>query len=276
MSWSSVLLIGAFAAAGLAQTSAERPKFEVVSIRPTDPNGPEGIRMRQISGGVLNVEGYGLPILVELAFGVKPYQITGAPGWVKSARYDINAKATAPVSAKEMWPMMLPVLEERFQLQVHREKKEMPVYKLSVAKSGKLADPQANCFDPSGPLPPLVRPQPGQRPLPLCDSILPPISDAASATLRGTKIRMATLVSALTDLLGRPVVDGTGFTGTFDLELKFDRDESAGLPQRSANTVPTAPNIFTALQEQLGLKLDSGRDAVEVIVIDRIERPSEN
>lgn len=105
-------ILFAFAtAAGLSQSltqvPVERPKFEVVSIRPTAPEAPEGIKMRQVSGEVLNVEGYSLSMLLELTFGVKRYQIIGAPEWVKSARYNIHAKATAPVSAKEMWPMLL-------------------------------------------------------------------------------------------------------------------------------------------------------------------------
>ena len=87
---------------------------------------------------------------------------------------------------------------------------------------------------------------------------------------------MATLASALTDLMGRPVVDQTGFSGTFDIELKFDRDDAVSLPPRPATTAPTAPTITTALLEQLGLRLQSARDAVEVIVIDHIEQPSEN
>lgn len=165
-----------------------------------------------------------------------------------------------------------PVLEDRFQLKAHREKQQMPVYRLSVTNSGKLAEPEANCVDPSGPLPPPVRVPRGQRPLLTCDSVF-----FTGETLWGTKIRMATLASALTDLLGRHVVDSSGFTGTFDMDLKFDRDESVtGLPPRSTTTPSVAPNIFTAVREQLGLRLDSGRDAVEVIVIDRMEQPSEN
>lgn len=258
-----------------AQAPANSLKFEVAAVRPTDPKAPEGITMRQISQGVLNIEGYPLRELLQLAFNVKPYQIVDAPKWVESARYDINAKATEPVSAKELWPLLVPVFEDRFQLKVHRENRQMPVYRLSVATSGKLAEPQANCFDPSGPLPPPVRVPRGQRPFLPCDSSLT-VNELASTTLWGTKIRIATLASSLTNLLGRHVVDGTGLTGAFDIELKFDRDESVGLPVRSSTTVPDAPNIFTAIREQLGLKLDSTRDAVEVIVIDRIERPSEN
>jgi uncharacterized protein (TIGR03435 family) len=99
-----------------------------------------------------------------------------------------------------------------------------------------------------------------------------------AAKLWGTKIRMPTLISALQDLLGRPVLDKTGFMGTFDLALTFARDDSVvSLPPSAEQTDPSGvPSIFTTLQEQLGLKLASAKDPVEVIVIDRIERPSDN
>ena len=194
---------------------------------------------------------------------------------MKSARYDINAKAAVPLAGKDLWALMVPVLEERFQLRVHRELKEMAVFRLTVAKAGKLPPGEAVCFDPSGPAPPLVRQAPGQRPMLPCNTALPQ-PKPEGATLWGTKTQVATLAAALTDLLGRPVVDRTGLTGTFDVELSFDRDSAVTLPQRPVTTPPSLPTIATALQEQLGLRLESARDPVEVIVIDRIERPSEN
>lgn len=269
----SVAVLAAFIPFLAGVASAQTPRFEVAAIRPTDPDAPAGFRTRQASNGMLNIEGYSLPVLLQLAFGVKAYQITGAPPWVASARYDINAKASDP-AAKDLWPLLIPVLEERFQLKVHREPKEMSVYRLTVVRPGKLPETQSDCFDPNGPLPPPRRTAAGQRPLLPCGSAMPMFG--FTSRLWGTKVQMTTVASALTDLVQKPVVDRTGIMGVFDLDLQFDRDEILPVPPRPANVPATAPNIFTALQEQLGLKLESARDDVEVIVIDRIEPPSEN
>jgi len=234
--------------------------------------------MRQLGRGVVDLQRYPLTLIIQSALHAKPFEITGLPSWVASARYDIHAKTAEPATALEMWPMLLPVLEERFKMQMHREEREKPVYELSVSKSGKLLTvPDANCWDPRGPMPAPVRVALGQRPFLACDSTLVQNTRPA-AKLWGTKIRMPTLISALQDLLGRPVLDKTGFMGTFDLALTFARDDSVvSLPPSAEQTDPSGvPSIFTTLQEQLGLKLASAKDPVEVIVIDRIERPSDN
>jgi uncharacterized protein (TIGR03435 family) len=155
----------------------------------------------------------------------------------------------------------------------------MQVFELSILGAGKLPSPQRqNCFDPSGQPPLPVRVASGQRlPLPCGNAILRPLP--GGNYLYGARVVMATLVSQLTDLLGRPVVDKTGFQQTFDFELKFAADESTpALPPRPLNAANPSdlPNVFTALQDQLGLKAKSAKDPVEVIVIDRIEKPAEN
>jgi bla regulator protein blaR1 len=259
---------------------AATPKFDVVSIRPGAPGAPEGsIMIRQLGNGVLDVT-YPLALFIQLAFQAKPFEIEGAPAWVASARYDIHARATEPATARQMWPMLLPVLEDRFKLKVHREKKEMAVYELSLSKSGKLPAPKEGvCFvpDPVAPPPPPVRVAPGGHlPLP-CDSTLQ-LPLGRGRYLYGEKVRMATLASSLTDLLGRPVVDKTGIIDVFDFDVRFTPDDSTpGLAQLPPSADPPGlPNIFTALQDQLGLRVKSAKDLVEVIVIDRIERPTEN
>jgi uncharacterized protein (TIGR03435 family) len=257
-----------------------QPEFEVVSIRPSAPGAPEGsIMIRQLSHGVMDVS-YPLPLFIRLAFHAKWFEITGAPAWIASARYDISAKSAEPATPAQMWPMLLPVLEDRFKLKVHREKKEMAVYELSVSKSGKLPAPKEEvCFvpDPVAPPPPPVRVRlGGHLPLP-CDSTLEfPLN--GGRYLYGEKVHMATLASGLADMLGRPVVDKTGIEEIFNFDLRFTPDESTpGFPQLpSSADPPELPNIFTALQDQLGLKVKSAKDPVEVIVIDHIEKPSEN
>jgi uncharacterized protein (TIGR03435 family) len=277
---SLLIAVSAILAAAQTPPPAAPSGFEVVSIRPSAPGAPEGsIMVRQLGHGVLDVS-YPLTLFIQLAFHAKPFEISGAPAWVASARYDISAKTGEPATPAQIWLMLLPVLEDRFKLKVHREKKEMAVYELSVSRSGKLPAPKEGvCFvpDPAAPPPPPVRVAPGGHiPLP-CDSTLQrPLG--RGRYLYGEKVHMATLASSLTDLLGRPVVDKTGIMDVFDFDVRFTPDDSTpGLAQLPPSAdPPELPNIFTALQDQLGLKVKSAKDPVEVIVIDRIERPTDN
>jgi uncharacterized protein (TIGR03435 family) len=258
-----------------AQQPATHNQFEVVSIRPSTLSDPHSFRINSSSPGTLNIE-YPLGLLLRGVLNVKPFQIVGLPAWVDSANYAFVGKTTQPATLREMWPLLLPVLEERFHLQFHREKKEMQVYELSVSKPGKLSPPQSkNCYDPSGPLPPPVRAPFGQRiPVPCGEAIMTPLP--GGTYLYGSGVSTVTLASHLTDLLGRPVVDKTGFAETFDFDLKFE--SAPALPARPPNAANPSdlPDVFAALQDQLGLKARSARDPVEVIVIDRIEKPTEN
>jgi uncharacterized protein (TIGR03435 family) len=259
-----------------AQQPAIRNQFEVVSVRPSTLSDPHSLRINsRFPGTTLNIE-YPLSLVLQTVLNVKPFQIVGLPTWVDSANYAFVGKTTQPATLREMWPLFLPVLQERFQLQFHREKKEMQAYDLSVSKAGKLPSPQPqNCFDPSGPLPPPVRVPVGQRlPVPCGEAIMAPLPGGNH--LYGAGVSTATLASHLTDLLGRPVVDKTGFAETFDFDLKFE--SAPALPVRPPNAANPSdlPDVFTALQDQLGLRVKSARDPVEVIVIDRIEKPTEN
>src|SRR5580704_3366153 len=134
------LAISLSAALAVSQTPSPiaRPGFDVVSIRSAAPDAENSFVMRQLGRGVMDLERYPLTLAIQAALHAKPFEITGLPSWVASARYDIRAKTAEPATAEEMWPMLLPVLEERFKMQVHREKQEKPVYELSVSKSGKL------------------------------------------------------------------------------------------------------------------------------------------
>jgi uncharacterized protein (TIGR03435 family) len=178
--------------------------------------------------------------------------------------------------------MMQKLLEERFKLKVHIETKELPVYALTAAKSG-LGLPQpkeGSCITPdlNSPMPPL----PGQTP---CGRPMVVISPSG-ARMTGGKISMPALTDILSNMLGRAVIDRTGSTGTFDIQLEFTPDQAlAGIPllagpadaYRPAPSADTAgPSIFSALQEQLGLKLESAKGPVDVLVIDHVERPTAN
>ena len=268
------VLDGPAVSAQAADTRPRLPPFEVVSIRPTGPDLPKGLRQRRISAGVIDIEGYAIPLLLQSAFGVRGYQLLNIPEWATTARFNVTAKAATPVGTRDLWAMMVPVLEERFQLRTHREMRELPVYKLTVEKAGRLPEPKATCFDPNEPLPPAVRTEHGQRPLLACGapfSLLGP----RVATIWGTKIRMAALAAQLTDLLRRHVLDQTGISEAFDVELRFALSSVVGIPL-VPDADPDAADVFTAVREQLGLRLESGTAPVEMLVVDRIERPSEN
>jgi bla regulator protein BlaR1 len=267
---------------------ANTPKFEVASIRACqDPsNGPAPHsspgRLATDCHELLNLIGNAYNAFADghLNFNAEPAPINGGPPWLQSASYDINAKAEGNPSVEMMLgPMMQRLLEDRFQLKIHRQTSEGPVYFLTVARGGPKLHPftEGSCTPFSNPPPPL---QPGTK---YCGSTISGITsslEALGATLDEFSKTLRTLVD-------RPVIDKTGITGRFDLRVKFSREgtDLAAIPagERSprAGTVrpvrdPDPSEIFTAIQEQLGLKLESGRGPVDTLVIDHIERPTEN
>jgi uncharacterized protein (TIGR03435 family) len=173
------------------------------------------------------------------------------------------------------------LLADRFALKVHRETKELPIYELTAAKSGLKLPPfkEGSCVEVAEGAPLALRP-PGSNPVIPCGRPL----IGFSGTLNAAKITMADLTQGLATIMGRPVVDRTGFTGPFDVHLSFLPEAAAGLvppPGMAAPSIlptfdPDRPSIFAALQEQLGLRLASTKGPVEVLVIDHVERPSEN
>jgi uncharacterized protein (TIGR03435 family) len=221
--------------------------------------------------------------LIQLAYGsfangAKPdprrLQIIGAPKWVEADQYDVVAKADAEVGLVQMaGPMMQAFLEDRCRLKIHRETRELPVYALTVAKGGSKLQPvkEGSCTPvdlnhlPSGP------PAPGQTP------------NCGRATSRriGGEMALEAYGMSVTDFaaqilsgaLDRPVFDKTGLSGLFDFHLQYAPD-NPGAPVTAAD--PTGLSIFTAVQEQLGLKLSPETGPVEVLVVDHVEKPSDN
>jgi uncharacterized protein (TIGR03435 family) len=238
---------------------------------------------RQMSGGTLILEKAPLPELLQYAFDAKPWAIVSMPKWAASACYNIAAKSDTPANGGALWPMLVPLFEERFGMKWHREKREGPVYDLILEKSGKLPAPrEGNCIGSDLSKAPTQLAH-GGRMLTACGGILAPMSPPAGMGLYGGKVRMATLAANLTRKLGRPVIDKTGFTGLFDLDLHFAFDDSlAGTGGRfaadptdlNASDPSGEPSIFAALRQQLGLKLVPAKGPVEVIVIDHLEKPS--
>jgi uncharacterized protein (TIGR03435 family) len=204
----------------------------------------------------------------------------GGPAWIDSEGYNIEAKPEANTDQKRAWLMLQTLLADRFRLTLHRETRELPVYDLTARNSGiKLPAPkEANC----------VSFQPGMTPRSIPGSVdcgyAPLLLSPTGLRMNGRKLHMADLIRELALTLGRPVMDKTGFTGEFDLNLNYTDDALTKSPVSAApddpagNRVPAEPNlsiVFAAMQ-QLGLKLEPAKGPVEVLVVDHAERPTAN
>jgi bla regulator protein blaR1 len=275
------------APAGRAQTpdtsNTPLPHFEVASIKPAAPD-QRGQFIRPGANGGLNITNMPLKEMMIIAWRVQPFQISGGPSWIESQRYDISTKPDHKPKPDELWLMLQSLLADRFQLKIHHETKELPIYALVVAnKDGKLGPQLAeskpgSCeqFDASKPPPP---PPPGKPPVLGCGGMWMGIG-----SINGTSVGLAMLTPVLSRNLGRTVVDKTGLKGEFDLKVQWTPDQALqsppGPPPPGVPPLPpvdpNGPSIFTAFQEQLGLKLESQKGPVDVIVIDHVEKPSEN
>jgi uncharacterized protein (TIGR03435 family) len=256
-----------------------RPEFEVASIKPAAPDARG--RFIRTTPGRVNVTNMTLKDLMVLAWRIQPFQISGGPAWLDTARYDISAKPENAPNQGELPLMIQNLLADRFQLKLHTEIRELPVYALVIAKKDGALGPslteakEDSCTptDPSKPVPP---PGPGKLPALGCGGLI-----MQPRLMRGVSVQLASLTMMLSRLLGRTVVDKTGLTGKFDISMEWTPDETqlmllpSDAPQPPPSDVP-GPSIFAALQEQLGLKLESQRGPVEVLMIDRAEKPSEN
>jgi uncharacterized protein (TIGR03435 family) len=275
-----------------AQSPAARPQFEVASIKPGGSGSP--VRFNPLPGGLLRVEGMTLQRLMENAYGIESFQIRGAPAWMSSDKWDIAAKAEGNRSTKELMSMLQALLEARFHLTLHRETKEFSAYALAVGKGSlKLSNAKdAACDAPDAALP--LSPDQAKtagHPAPsLCGRIAEVLEiwgERRIGRLRGKNVNTAELARVIEVMLGRPVVEKTGFKGTFDIDLEYapepnsipdeiEKHSGASEPGGSAPTLDAdGASIFGALQ-QLGLKLESAKGPVEVLVIDHVEKPDQN
>jgi uncharacterized protein (TIGR03435 family) len=253
-------------AAGMfAQEPAPRSTFdafEVATIKPTGP-GPRGRFIRMETAHQLVARNHTVKTLVQAAYNLNPRAISGGPEWIDSDHYDILAKApgAARPNLEEQMSMLRSLLADRFQLKFHREPKELPVYALTVARNGpNLKEAVPADAPPQGP-PPLI-------------FVLSP----QGASLPGRSATMGELASVMQRAaLDRPVVDKTGLAGRYDFNLEWMPNESQfGGQGPRENPESTRPDLFAAIQQQLGLKLEATKGLVEVVVIDHVERPSEN
>jgi uncharacterized protein (TIGR03435 family) len=268
---------------GAIAQSETAPQFEVASIKPAAPD-QRGMYIRNAPGGRLNINNMPLKEMIVLAWRIQPFQISGGPAWIESARYDISAKPDHAPKQDEVPLMLQALLADRFQLKTHHETKELSIYALVLAnKDGKLGprlteSKEGSCttFDPTKPPPP---PEPGKPPVLGCGGMF-----MGPDRLGASGVEVERLTPVLSRILGRTVIDKTGLTGKFDIQTQWTPDQNqlqsmAGGAQPDAQVPqfdPNGPSIFTALQEQLGLKLESQKGPVDILVIDHVEKPSEN
>jgi uncharacterized protein (TIGR03435 family) len=263
-------------------------EYEAVTIKPSKGPGPDAkIGMWSAPDGF--TAWFVTPqqmVSTAYGYGVQRFRVSGGPAWLPSERFDIEAKmdaTTADALAKlnpgervlAQQKMLQALLADRFKLAVHRETRELLVYTLAVAKSGaklqkaKSGDTYANGIKyPDGTL-------------------------AGAGALDGgvfdgwitaQGVTIANLAGELTEMLGHPVTDKTGMTGAYDFKLRFTPDDRLQVPggaepnerPRSSLSNADEPSLFVAVQEQLGLKLESGKGPVEIVVVDHIERPTGN
>jgi len=253
------------------------PAFDVVSVKQDKSEGSMiRVMMKPDGYAATNVS---LKMLIEEAYGIRQDLISGAPGWVDSIRFDIDAKVAGgnvndlkKLKPEQRMSMLKPMLADRFQVKVHTETKTLPVYELVVAKGGSK----------------LKEAMPGYT---YTNGIKGPDGVAHGGMMRmsrgevtGQALAVESLVNMLSRQLQRTVIDKTGLTGKYDFTLQWTEESSDPMfkggdgSQQKAEPAPdaTGPSIFTALQEQLGLKLQSAKGPVETLVIDHVEMPSEN
>jgi len=225
-----------------AQTGPQKPSFEVASVKHVKdiPRGDTWAKSTGMSRtpGMVRFEGATLLDLMAAAYGVKSYQISG-PAWLGSERYDVAAKVSPEISNKLVASMLQTLIEDRFKLALRRETRDVAGYALVAPKGG------------------------------------PRLSKAAEVKTRGTQIgagklsvpscTMSLLASLLTLIVGHPVADSTGLQGSFDVTMTWAPDEVAA-------DAAAGPSIFTAIHEQLGLKLEAQKVPVEVLVIESAEK----
>jgi len=234
-----------------SQIPAQKPAFEVVSIKPS--TGGTTIIGNQRGGRFVAMNVSTIMLFLMAFRPMQANQIVGGPDWLRTDRFDIQAKADGALTPQQSDAAVRAILEDRFQLRTHREIRELAVFELGLTKGGAKLKPvdMANSVVPRSGMPPAgaVSSGPGRI-----------VSSAIPTT------QLATVLSAV---LGRPVIDKTGMNGSFEVNLQF-------VPDVTTAQQDAGPTIFTALQEQLGLKLESAKGPVDVLVIESVSKPTEN
>ena len=236
---------GLVAQTGTGDSTSGANSFEVASIRP-HLNPDDSSETNFLPGGRYEGKNVSVRKLIRQATGVEDRQMIGVPDWADSERYDINARTgdTATLQPKVFQKLLLALLEERFGFRFHRESREQPVYWMVLQKSEAKLKPHQEGAEP-----------------------VMTVNGGTRKVLIATGISMDSLAGLLARQAGRPVQDHTGIAGLYDVRLEWDEGQSmdSGLP-----------SLFGALEEQLGLKLNSAKAPTQVLIVDHVQRPSGN
>jgi uncharacterized protein (TIGR03435 family) len=256
----------------LSQESiAAKPSFSVASVKPAAADARLGVAIQP--GGRFIASGAQLKLLIALAYHVTAFQMSGGEGWMVNDRWNIEANSEGVAAVPDWTPPNIPevmairlrsLLEDRFLLKVHRETRMQQAYALTAGKNG----PKLIHADPGAATP---------------DAQRPGSFRAGPGVVIGAAVSMEQIVTYLGKLMDRPVIDKTGLTGHFDFKLQFAPERvpralaasgngSGPEPQASGDD----PSIFTAIEEQLGLRLESTKETAEILVIDSARKPTEN
>jgi uncharacterized protein (TIGR03435 family) len=290
------LLASLFAATAIAaqtQSVVEEPMFEVASVKANKTGAPGGSFV--MPPGRFTATNLPLKVLITNAYQLSFFQVVGGPDWVNTDRFDVAAKAPDGAPPEQTRAMVRTLLKDRFKLVVHMETRDTPIYALVTARQGEPLGPSlkrstTDCSSiraqRAATIAEVARARGGRVPVPPPPGPNEPVvcqmrvSGRGSSMLiyRAGNITMTALAAALRTYVGREVVDRTGLSGEYDFDLQFSSPPTAGQPDTGIPVAPLddAASIFTALQEQLGLKLESTRGPVELMVIDSAERPTEN
>jgi uncharacterized protein (TIGR03435 family) len=237
-----------------------QPAFEVASIKP-NISGDRWESLSPVTGGRFDARNVTLVWLLKTAYHVEPFQIGGVPLWGNAERFDLLARASDDHATPEQIRVMLQtLLADRFQLALHREDREQPIFALVVAKSGsKLAKAKHDTCAEST----MQHPCGGFR-------------IANRSRMFGDTVTVQQFAAELTYMMGRMVVDRTGIPGLYDIHVEWTPEHFGPEPGTEVKPDEANGTLFTAIQEQLGLRLQAGKAPVETIVVDRVSRPAAN
>lgn len=237
----AILIVSAF-----AQT-APPPAFEAASVKPN--RSGSGSSSSHTRTGLLQMTNVSLRSIITRAYRIKDYQLSG-PDWLRTERFDINAKPPSGSTEEQLMPMLQTMLAERFKLETHRETKDFPVYALVESKGGFRFKP----VDPTG------------------GTNMNSSNDDKGGELKSERITMSRLAEWISSRVDRPVLDMTGLTGAYTFGLKFSIES-----EKNDSDTAKYPIVPLAIQEQLGLRLEKRTAPIEILVVDRAEKvPTEN
>lgn len=252
-----------FATLLIAQPPAQIPsdlRFEVVSLRPSSGAVRDRIIRPAPGGQRYEAHNCSIKMMIQAAYSVRPEQIMGGPAWLDTNLFDMDAKAEKPSSIDELHVMLMNMLVDRLQLKFHPEKRETSIYALTVDKDGAKLKPHdaANAGEPW----------------------IDQTAEILHTKMKATYVTMGYFAYRLSLLMERPVVDLTNLSGGYDFNLEYTRDLPPGFPIggkiNGEEPDTSGPTVFTALKQQLGLGLRSQKGLADVIVIERVEKPTDN